>query len=195
MNLLIASLFAAIATLVLTSVPAVAFPAYADWISKKSGTQVDCAYCHLSVYGPSGSGAGQTGSLSESQSALIHTANSPILNKFGQEIIAKYGYNNVLTNMQVPEKLAAAMSKYDLDGDGVNDGTEMEYGTLADDPLSAPASLVWWINLQRNALFVSVVAISAICAAAGLYGLVRGTHNGDPQQPQTGADSHGAERH
>jgi hypothetical protein len=170
-----------------------AFPAYAEWISKKSGTQVDCAYCHISLYGPTGSGRGQTGSLSAEQSKLLHTADSPILNEFGKHIIATYGYDKVLSEMATPEKLAQEMSKYDLDGDGVNDGVEMQNATLADDPLSAPPSLIWWINLQRHAFFVAIIAISAICSAAGLYGLVRGTHNGDVQKPQAGGKADEAE--
>jgi hypothetical protein len=171
-----------------------AFPAYAEWISKKSGTQVDCAYCHKSIFGPTGNGPGQTGSLSAAESKLLHTANSPILNDFGKQIMAKYGYDKVLSEMSTPEKLAQEMTRYDLDGDGVNDGAEMEYGTLADDSLSAPPSLIWWINLQRHALFVSVIAISAICAAAGLFTLnVGGTDNRAPEEKHPGDDSHDTE--
>lgn len=153
--------------------PVAAFPQYAQWISKHSGSQVDCAYCHINASGPLGSGQGQEASLSKEELAKMHTADSPVLNDFGKSLIRREGLDKVMANIATPEVIVADMKAYDLDGDGISDGAEMEHGTLADDPLSAPPSMVWQVRLRRDLPFVLLVLGGAGAAALGLVKLAR----------------------
>ncbi len=148
-----------------------AYPQYAKWISKKAGFEANCAYCHSNSQGPTGSGPGQSGSLSEDARTKLHTAESLILNEFGKSLIARLGHGRVLQGMSNPEEIAEAMKAFDLDDDGISDGVEMTHGTLADDPNSAPPSLIWQVRLRRSAGFVSTVAIASIIGAIGCFGL------------------------
>lgn len=157
--------------LALLALPAWCFPPYAKWISKHSKTQVDCSYCHLNSQGPTGSGPGQLGSLTEEQKTKLDTAESPILNSFGQSIIKRLGYQSVIDDVGDPQKLADALKSSDLDGDGISDGVEMEHGTLANDPESAPWELIWKVRLQRNCGFLLTVLISGCLTVIGLIGL------------------------
>jgi hypothetical protein len=125
----------------------------------------------MNSQGPTGSGVGQLGSLSEEQKTKLDTADSPILNSFGQSIIKRLGYQAVVDNVADPAKLADALKSSDLDGDGIADGVEMEHGTLANDPESAPWDLVWKVRLQRNIGFVLAILVSGLLAFVGLIGL------------------------
>lgn len=158
---------------ILTQTDAVSFPQYAQWISKRSGVQVDCTYCHLSPDGPQGTGPGQLGSIKEDQLKLVHTADSPIVNAFGKSILKHIGYQEFIRDTEDPSKLSSALKAYDLDGDGVSDGDEMEHGTLANDPLSAPPALLSAARLKRHGGFIAEVALSGILAASGFWGLSR----------------------
>lgn len=145
------------------------FPPFEKWISQKAGFQTDCAYCHVNGAGPTGNGFGQLGSLDQHQNASLHTADSAILNSFGQHILKTLSYERVVSCVSNPGALASQMKRYDLDGDGVSDGDEMDHGTLANDPLSAPPELVWMERLRRNQAFVAELAFSAILGAIGLW--------------------------
>lgn len=167
----IIALASCLAGLTIGCVPEAAwsFPPFEKWISEKSGFQTDCAYCHVNSAGPTGNGFGQLGRLDERQSASLHTADSAILNSFGQHLLKTLTYEKVLSSVSDPVVLALQMKSYDLDGDGVSDGDEMEHGTLANDPLSAPPELVWKERLRRNQAFVATLAFSAILGAIGLW--------------------------
>jgi hypothetical protein len=157
----------------LTAGGASAYPQYAEWISKKAGFQANCAYCHINRDGPTGSGRGQTGSLTKRELAGLHTPDSPIVNDFGRSLIAHLGYAKVVQGITDPESVAREMRGYDLDGDGIADDIEMQHGTLADDPASAPPSLIWQVRLRRNMGFVATVAIASMVGAIGCFGLAR----------------------
>jgi hypothetical protein len=146
-----------------------AFPPFERWISQKAGFQTDCAYCHVNPAGPSGHGVGQEGRLDERQKQHLHSADSPILNSFGQHLLKTLSYDKVVSSVSDPGSLAVQMKGYDLDGDGVSDGEEMEHGTLAYDPLSAPPALVWMERLKQNWSFVVTLAVSSLAGAAGLF--------------------------
>ncbi len=147
------------------------FPPFEKWISQKAGFQTDCAYCHVNAAGPSGNGFGQLGSLDEHENATLHTADSAILNSFGQHLLKTLTYEKVVSCVSDPGALASEMKRYDLDDDGVSDGDEMEHGTLAFDPLSAPPELVWKERLRRNQAFVATLVLSAILGVIGLWSL------------------------
>ncbi|HEY9869757.1 MAG TPA: thrombospondin type 3 repeat-containing protein [Candidatus Obscuribacterales bacterium] len=166
-------LLPAAGVLLLTAGSASAYPQYAEWISKKAGFQANCAYCHINRDGPTGSGAGQTGSLTKQELARLHTPDSPIVNDFGKSLIAHLGYARIVQGITDPDSVARELRSYDLDGDGITDGAEMQHGTLADDPTSAPPSLIWWVRLQRNMGFVATVAIASVVGAIGCFGLAR----------------------
>lgn len=150
-----------------------AFPPYQQWISKKAGFEANCAYCHLNANGPIGKGAGQEGRLNSKEQSKLHSADSPILNSFGRQLIKRLGYERFVAGVSDPGSVVAAIKSYDLDGDGVSDGVEMEHGTLAFDPLSAPPQLVWMHRLKESLGFVLTVAISGIVGALGLAGLAK----------------------
>ena len=148
-----------------------AFPQFQQWISKKAGFEVDCSYCHLNSGGPMGDGSGQEGSLTDDEKSKLHTKDSPVLNEFGRQLIGKLGYDRVVSGVSDPGLVANAMKVYDLDGDGVSDGAEMEHGSLPDDPLSAPPQLAWFHRLSAHLPFILTVTLSGFAAAAGLIGL------------------------
>src|SRR4029453_445845 len=85
--------------LVVTTCSGLAYPQYAEWISKKARFEANCAYCHANGQGPSGSGSGQTGSLSDADRAKQHTAESPIVNEFGKSLIAHLTYGKIIQGM------------------------------------------------------------------------------------------------
>lgn len=157
--------------LCLSTYPAQAFPQFEQWISKKAGFQTNCAYCHLNAAGPLGNGNGQEGALTDQQRSNLHTKDSPILNEFGQHLIARLSYQKVVSSVEDPQALALVMKAYDLDGDGVPDGEEMLHGTLPQDPLSAPPGLIWSRRLKDNSLFLWCIWSSAIVAAIGFWRL------------------------
>lgn len=155
----------------LHSPEAIAFPQYAEWISKKSKVQVNCAYCHINPLGPRGNEVGQLGSFNEKQIEKMHTVDSPVLNSFGKSLISKVGYMGVVQHVVKPEELAQLMTKYDLDKDGVSDGVEMSYGTLANDDQSAPPGLIWQVRPERNWQFIAMLCLAALCLFVSLFGL------------------------
>lgn len=173
MKFLFQHVLPAACVLFLTAGGALAYPQYAEWISKKAGFQANCAYCHVNRDGPTGAGAGQTGSLTKRELARLHTPDSPIVNHFGKSLISHLGYARVAQGVTDPESVAREMQDYDLDGDGIADGIEMQHGTLADNPTSAPPSLVWQVRLRRNMGFVATVAIASLIGAIGCFGLAR----------------------
>ncbi len=173
----------------LTSVAAPAaraFPQYQDFSEKHSGRNVNCAMCHLSDDGPSGDGPGQIGSLSPADLQRLNqartamepgsTVNSPILNKFGNQIIHTIGVKKFLELMPDPAKLPQALGdKSDLDGDGIPDGQEFLDGT---DPLNKyhgdPIKL-FFINLNRSKFELILTAIAVVFLSYGLANVVSAT--------------------
>jgi hypothetical protein len=152
-----------------TLCPSVAFPQYADWITEKSGRQVDCAYCHINAEGPQGTGPGQIGSIKDDDLPKLRTAESPILNAFGKSIIKHVGYAGVAEGMMDPSSVAQKLKAFDMDGDGISDGVEMEFATLPSDPLSAPPHLLWQKRLEKNMPFVLLIGVCGIAGAIALF--------------------------
>jgi hypothetical protein len=150
------------------------FPQYADWISKRSGHEVNCSYCHLNPHGPIGNDFGQEGTFDEKDlEKTLHTPKSLVLNSFGRSIIKHLGYHDVVVGITNPAGLAEIMKVYDLDGDGISDGVEMEYGTAPNDPLSAPPNLIWKVLLDRNQNLVIPIALCGLFGMLGFFGLAR----------------------
>ena len=108
---------------------AVAYPEFQQFVEKNSHRTVNCAMCHISENGPVGNGEGQIGSFSAEEMKLLNKAraalapgqdvDSPILNKFGNEIIRAVGKKDFVALKSEPAKLAVRLGeKSDLDGGG-----------------------------------------------------------------------------
>ncbi|NJL72013.1 MAG: hypothetical protein HC888_10680, partial [Candidatus Competibacteraceae bacterium] len=126
----------------------------------------------------------QIGSLDAQQMDALNKAraaftpgqevHNPVLNPFGNALIALLGKQAFLQLRQDPAKLADALGPgKDLDGDGVPDAEEYLAGTLPTDPHHGPPWQLFKINLRRYwfHIFMAVLA-----TAAGLYGLTNLLH-------------------
>jgi hypothetical protein len=171
--------FAVVVAVLLPQQPAFCYPPYQAFVEKHSGRTVNCALCHINDSGPAGNGPGQLGGLNQEQLTRLNEeraamapgkdVNSPILNRFGNQIIRTLGRAKFLQTMADPGQLAVALGdKSDLDGDGIPDSREYLDGT---DPLNkfhGDPWLLFTINLNRYKIHIllTVIAVSLIC-----YGL------------------------
>jgi cytochrome c553 len=159
--------------------PADSYPQYQAFVEKHSGRTVNCSMCHANDNGPTGNGAGQIGSLTAAELARLNEAraamqpgqkvDSPILNKFGNQIIKTLGRAKFLQTMSDPGQLVVALGEgSDLDGDGISDSREYLDGT---DPLNKFHGDPWL--LFRNNLFSYKVHILLAAVSMGfiVYGL------------------------
>ena len=167
-----------------SSLPAHGYPAYQAFSEKHSGRTVNCAMCHVNDNGPIGTGHGQIGGLTADQLEHLNKAraalepgqqvDSPILNKFGNQIIKTIGRMKFIELGNDPGKLPQALGfKSDLDGDGIPDAQEFLDGT---DPLNKFNGDPWkllLINLGRNKLQVALAAIAIFCLGYGLAHLLK----------------------
>jgi hypothetical protein len=161
------------------------YPQYQAFVEKHSGRTVNCSMCHVNENGPVGNGVGQIGSLTAPQMAQLneeHLAmapgidvHSPILNRFGNQIIKELGRAKFLQTMSNPAKLAEALGdKSDLDGDGISDAQEYLDGT---DPLNKFHGDAWrmfWINLGRYKKHILLTAIAMALLTYGLSEIYKG---------------------
>lgn len=179
-----ASLLAA-ATVIILAEPAQSYPEFQQFVEKNSHRTVNCAMCHTNENGPVGNAKGQIGSLDELEMKHLGEArralepgqevDSPILNKFGNQIIKAIGKKKVLEAKNAPMKLAEFLPKdEDLDGDGIPDSEEYLNGT---DPLNKfhgePGKL-FIANLNRYKMHIVLAAIAIFCMNYGLIHLVKG---------------------
>jgi hypothetical protein len=164
---------------------ALAYPEFQQFVEKNSHRTVNCAMCHISENGPVGNGEGQIGSFSADEMKLLNKArgalapgqdvDSPILNKFGNEIIKAVGKKDFVALKSEPAKLAERLGdKSDLDEDGISDAREYLDGT---DPLNKfhgdPAKL-FWINLDRYKMHVFLAIVAVFSINYGLIHLIKG---------------------
>lgn len=165
--------------------PAAAYPVFQEWSQKNSGRAVDCAMCHTNPHGPSGTGDGQLGSLTDEQLEQLNEArgaleagrnvDNPVLNEFGNHIIEVMGRSGFLRLMNDPGRLVSELgTNYDLDDDGIPDSVEYEDGT---DPLNRhhgdPFKL-FVVNLNRSKFEIGLAALSVFAILYGLYHFLRG---------------------
>lgn len=170
--------------LLMLGASAFAYPEFQAYSQKVSGRRVDCAMCHISPSGPSGTGFGQISGLGAAEKKLLeeareaeapgHDVKSPILNAFGNNLIKELGGNAINDLTTEPEKLAAAYGyKHDVDSDGIPDAQEYLDGT---DPTNSQSGRPWLLfqnNLRRNWFAVIAMAAGTFLLTWGLKGLFR----------------------
>jgi hypothetical protein len=164
-----------------------AYPEFQKFVQGRSGRAVNCAMCHTNPDGPDGAGFGQIGSLTPEELARLNRARgafdpgqdveSPILNRFGNHIVATTGKTRLLELRSRPEELAAALgAESDLDGDGIPDSREYLEGTH---PLKKTDGNPWLLfvnNLIRYRFHVVMIVIATALTIYGLANLLRGSH-------------------
>lgn len=176
--------FAALPLLALQSLPAGAYPEFQQFVEKNSHRTVNCAMCHVNENGPVGDSKGQIGSLTPDEMKLLNQARtalapgvaveSPILNKFGNEIIKAIGKKTFVKIKADPGRLAELLPQTsDLDGDGIPDAKEYLDGT---DPLNKfhgdPGKL-FFQNLSRYRMHIVLAVVAVLSMNYGLLHLVR----------------------
>lgn len=162
-----------------------AYPEYQQYIEKSSRRTVNCAMCHTSENGPSGQGPGQIGSLSADELKRLNKArgammpgvevDSPILNRFGNQLIKAVGKKAFVEMKAHPEKLAEALTEpTDLDEDGITDKQEFLDGT---DPLNKfhgdPLKL-FLVNFDRYKMHILLAVVAVLSLNYGLLHLIKG---------------------
>lgn len=164
-----------------------AYPEFQKFVHERSGRAVNCAMCHMNSDGPDGAGFGQIGSLAPDELARLNRARaafepgqdvqSPILNRFGNHIVATTGKTRFLELRNRPEELAAALgAESDLDSDGITDSREYLEGTH---PLKRTDGNPWLLfvnNLSRYRFHVVMIVIATALTIYGLANLLRGSH-------------------
>ncbi|MGI8906402.1 MAG: hypothetical protein ACR2IE_07935 [Candidatus Sumerlaeaceae bacterium] len=174
--------FCVASLLLLGSTPLFGYPDFQEFSQEHSGRRVDCAMCHISPTGPSGTGLGQISSLSEAEKELLDIAReakpgqevkNPLLNAFGNHMVKLLGAEKIMEITTEPERLASLYGfKSDLDSDGLADAQEYLDGT---DPMNSqsgrPATL-FVTNLRRNWLALTVSAVAAVLILFGIRSLL-----------------------
>lgn len=173
------------------------YPEYQQFVEKHSHRTVSCAMCHANENGPVGVEKGQVGSLTADELKLLNQArmavepgqevDSPILNKFGNEIIKALGKKRFVELRSDPIKLADELGdKTDLDDDGIADSREYLDGT---DPLNKfhgdPIKL-FRVNLNRGKMHVLLAIVAVFAINFGLVHLIKGIsliQNGKSDKP------------
>jgi hypothetical protein len=177
--------FALLALMALPSLPAGAYPEFQQFVEENSHRTVNCAMCHVNENGPVGEGKGQIGSLTPDEMKLLNQARtavepgvaveSPILNKFGNEIIKAVGKKTFVKIKSDPGRLAELLPQAsDLDGDGIPDAKEYLDGT---DPLNkfhGDAGKLFFINLDRYKMHIILAVVAVLSVNFGLIHLIKG---------------------
>lgn len=100
---------------------------------------------------------------------------SPILNKFGNEIIKAIGKKKFVQLKGDPSKLFDALpGKSDLDGDGIPDAQEYMDGTDTLNKFHGDPGKLFFVNLSRYKLHIVLAIIAVLSLNFGLLHLVKG---------------------
>ncbi len=177
--------FAPATILLFTALPAFSYPEYQAFAEKHSGRTVDCAMCHVNAAGPVGNGSGQVSTLNEEQMRRLGRAraamepgveiDSPILNKFGNQIIKAIGRKKFMEVKGNPEELAKLLGdKSDLDDDGIPDSQEYLDGTHPLNKLHGDPVKLFWINLNRYKVHVILTLIAVFAIEYGIAHWLKG---------------------
>ena len=162
-----------------------AYPPFQEFSEKHSGRTVNCAMCHANDSGPQGNDAGQLGSLNAEELKKVNQArtamqpgvkvDSPILNKFGNQIIYKIGLQKFLQAQANPATLKDLLGiDSDLDGDGISDAQEYLDGTDPLDKFHGDPAKLFFINLDRYRNHIMVAGIATALITYGLLELLKG---------------------
>jgi hypothetical protein len=158
-----------------------AYPEFQRHIQSSSGQVVSCALCHSHPDGPDGSKHGQIGGLSGPELAALaqsraqlqpgSVVDNPILNDFGDYLVASLGRNRLLALRSTPNLLASAVgADHDQDQDGIADSRELRDGTDPTDPRHGHPALLLAINAQRH---WAELALATVATSLALFGLKR----------------------
>ena len=160
---------------------AFAFNEFQMFIEQKSKKQLNCAYSHNHTNGPEGNEAGQLGSLSEEQKQLTaynqflssnkKLVNSPILNEFGNYLVQKLGYEEIINAQEEPDKLVEKLKNSDLDYDGITDAQELLNGTLPNDPLDGSPFKLFLNNIRKKLVEICFQVIAIVLLITSLFKL------------------------
>lgn len=164
-----------------------AYPEFQKWSQDNSGRYVNCAMCHAHPDGPEGTKPGQIGSLAPAQLESLNLARrafepgadaqSPILNKFGNDILRQLGRREVIALRLDPAALATKLTKSaDIDGDGIPDEREYREGT---DPLDVQSGNPWElfkVNFARQKFHIAMIVLATAFGLFGLGNLMAGLH-------------------
>lgn len=168
----------------LAPLPGIAYPEFQQFVELHSHRTVNCAMCHTNENGPVGDGQGQIGSLTPDEMKRLNAAraslepgqevDSPILNRFGNEIVKAIGKKKFVQIKTDPARLAEALpAKSDIDGDGIPDAKEYLDGT---DPLNkfhGDAGKLFLINLIRFKLHIVLAIVAVLSVNYGLLHLIK----------------------
>lgn len=155
-----------------------AYPEFQKFSQTNSGRPINCAMCHANGDGPEGASRGQIGSLTPSELNRLNAARgafapgtiveSPILNKFGNQIIYVIGKTKFLELRAHPEQLAEIYGfQNDLDSDGIPDAREYMEGTHPLNNVHGNPLSLFLHNLNVYKLHVILTVLATI---AGFYG-------------------------
>lgn len=156
-----------------------AYPEFEVFIEENSSRYVDCAFCHEHPEGPEGLKPGQMGSLTQEQMELLGRAraafepgvqiDNPLLNEFGDQMVAALGKREILLLRNHPRNLAERLgTSGDLDDDGIPDSQEYLSGTHPLDPLDGNPWELFRNNLSRKGFEVVMILLVTLL---GLFGL------------------------
>ena len=168
-----------------SSRPATAYPEFQTFSEKHSGKTTNCAMCHTNPAGPIGDEEGQIGSLTAAQMERLSRARvaikpgsdieSPILNKFGNQILHDLGRTKIIELKENPAGLEQALgTKGDLDADGIADSKEFMDGT---DPLNPYHGDPWklaLVNIDRYKIQIGLAIISIALLDYGFMQILHG---------------------
>ncbi len=171
--------------LLFSELPAFSYPEYQAFTEKHSGRTADCSMCHVNAAGPVGNGTGQVSTLNDEQMRRLVKAraalepgeeiDSPILNKFGNQIITAIGRKKLMELKSNPEELAKLLGdKSDLDDDGISDAQEYLDGTHPLNKLHGDPSKLFWINLNRYKVHVILAVIAVFALEYGIAHWLKG---------------------
>jgi cytochrome c553 len=158
-----------------------AYPEFQRHIQSSSGQVVSCALCHSHPDGPDGSKHGQLESLSARELELLAQSrgqlepgpivNNPVLNEFGDYLVASLGRNRLMALRPTPELLGASMAAgHDQDQDGIDDARELREGTDPTDPRHGHPARLLSTNMRRH---WTELVLAAAATLLGLFGLRR----------------------
>jgi hypothetical protein len=160
------------------------YPEFQKYSQDRSGRRVDCAMCHISPAGPSGTGFGQISSLGPAEKQLLDEARkadapgtevkNPILNAFGNNLVKQLGRAAISDMTTEPEKLAPAYGfQSDIDRDGIPDAREFLDGT---DPTNNQSGQPWLLfrhNMREHWFGVISMALASALILFGFQNLFR----------------------
>ncbi len=178
-------MFAVTPLYVLSLSAADAYPQFQQFVEKHSHKTVNCAMCHVNENGPLGSGHGQIAALSADELKRLNFArlaltpgqdvDSPILNRFGNQIIKTVGKQKFVETIAEPAKLAEMLGdKSDLDDDGIPDSREFLDGTDPLNKLHGDPVKLFWINLSLYKMHIILAIVAVLSIDYGLAHLIKG---------------------